>query len=139
MDGNALETPAVQPLSPAQQTTARQWRVVAVALTLALIALGLAWELVLAPTGSKSLALKVVPLALTLHGLATMRLRTYRVMSLLVWLYVAEGSMRMASERGVSAQLAVAELLLALGLFVACALHVRARTKHLPKVKSSKT
>lgn len=106
---------------------ARLTRHTALGLTLALIALGLAWELVLAPTGARTLALKVVPLALCVVGLAKYRMTTYRWMSLLVWLYFAEGTLRAASDRGVAVQLAWVETVLALALFVACALHVRAR------------
>jgi uncharacterized membrane protein len=102
-------------------------RAVAVTATLALIALGLAWELVLAPTGRGTLALKVVPLLLPLPGLWRMRLYTYRWLSLLVWLYVTEGAVRAASDRGLGAGLAAVELGLALVLFTACALHVRTR------------
>ncbi len=106
---------------------ARLTRHAALGLTLALIALGLAWELVLAPTGARTLALKVVPLALCVVGLAKYRMTTYRWMSLLVWLYFAEGTLRSASDRGVAVQLAWVETVLTLALFVACALHVRAR------------
>lgn len=106
---------------------ARRSRLGAVCATLALIALGLAWELVLAPTGARSLALKVVPLAALLPGLSRMRLPTYRAMSLWVWLYALEGALRAASDSGLSAQLAAIELALALALFAACVLHVRAR------------
>ena len=104
-------------------------RALAVAATTALIALGLAWELVLAPTGQGTLALKVVPLLLPLPGLWRMRLYTYRWLSLLVWLYVAEGVVRAASDRGIGASLAALEVALAMALFVACALHVRARLR----------
>jgi uncharacterized membrane protein len=105
----------------------RVTRHAALAFTLALIALGLAWELVLAPTGARTLALKVIPLALCVVGLAKYRMTTYRWMSLLVWLYFAEGSMRAASDRGIAVPLAWVEVVLATALFVACALHVRAR------------
>ncbi|HEX2540074.1 MAG TPA: DUF2069 domain-containing protein [Caldimonas sp.] len=104
-------------------------RALAVVATLALIALGLAWELVLAPTGRGTLALKVLPLLLPLPGLWRMRLYTYRWVSLFVWLYVAEGAVRAASDRGIGAGLAALELALALALFTACALHVRARLR----------
>jgi uncharacterized membrane protein len=106
---------------------ARLTRHAALGLTLALIVLGLAWELVLAPTGARTLALKVVPLALCVVDLAKYRMTTYRWMSLLVWLYFAEGSMRAASDRGIAVPLAWVEVVLATALFVACALHVRAR------------
>ncbi len=113
---------AIEP--PAAVRRSRQGAVVA---TLALIALGLAWELVLAPTGARSLALKVVPLAALLPGLVRMRLSTYRAMSLWVWLYALEGALRAASDEGLSARLAMVELALAFALFAACVLHVRAR------------
>jgi uncharacterized membrane protein len=108
---------------------ARAARLVAVAATVALIVLGAAWELWLAPTGSGTLAVKVLPLFVPLPGLVRMRLYTYRWLSLAVWLYAAEGAVRATSERGTSASLALVELALALVLFVACCVHVRARLR----------
>ena len=105
----------------------RRTRALAIAATLALIVLGLAWELWLAPTGSGALAIKVLPLLLPLPGLWRLRLYTYRWTSLGVWLYVAEGATRAGSERGLSASLALLEVVLALILFAACCVHVRAR------------
>ena len=102
-------------------------RAVAVAATLALIGLGLAWELWLAPTGTGTLAWKVLPLAFPLAGLLKMRLHTYRWLSLFIWVYVAEGAVRAASDRGIGAALALVEIALAVTVFAACALHVRAR------------
>jgi uncharacterized membrane protein len=96
---------------------------------LALIGLGLAWELWLAPTGTRSWSLKVLPLALGLAGVLRYRMFTYRWLALLVWLYVAEGALRAATERGVSAALALAQALLGLLLFAACAAHVRWRLR----------
>ena len=104
-------------------------RALAVGSTLALIALGLLWELWLAPTGRGTLALKVLPLALSISGLLKLRLPTYRWVSLLVWLYVAEGAVRASTDPGLSALLALVELGLCLVLFTACALHVRARLR----------
>jgi len=107
----------------------RATRALAVAATLALIGLGLAWELWLAPTGSGTLAIKVLPLVVPLAGLVKMRLYTYRWTSLLVWLYVAEGAVRATSERAPGSLLASAEVVLAFVLFVACAIHVRTRLR----------
>jgi uncharacterized membrane protein len=104
-------------------------RMLAVGCLLALIALGLAWELWLAPTGNRTLALKVLPLALPLAGLLKHRLYTYRWVSLLVWIYFTEGVVRAASERGVVAVLALVEIVLCLLLFAACVLHVRWRLR----------
>jgi uncharacterized membrane protein len=92
-----------------------------------LIVLGLAWELWLAPTGSGTLAIKVLPLFIPLPGLWRARMYTYRWVSLLVWIYFAEGVVRAATDQGLSAVLAGIEVLLCLVLFVACALHVRWR------------
>jgi uncharacterized membrane protein len=121
--------PAMNPQAALPATVA--WtRTVAVASLLALIALGLAWELWLAPTGNRTLALKVLPLAIPLAGLLKNRMYTYRWVSLLVWIYFTEGVVRAASDRGPSVPLAVAEVLLCLALFAACAMHVRWRLKH---------
>ena len=92
-----------------------------------LILLGLAWELWLAPTGSGTLAIKVLPLLLPLPGLWRARMYTYRWVSLLVWIYFAEGVVRAVSDKGLSAVLAGIEVALCLLLFFACSLHVRWR------------
>ncbi len=113
----------------APSTAVRRTRALAVGATLALIALGLAWELWLAPTGRGTLAIKVLPLLLPLPGLLRLRLYTYRWVSLGVWLYVAEGAMRAGSEHGVSASLALIEVVLALLLFAACCIQIRARLR----------
>jgi uncharacterized membrane protein len=94
---------------------------------LGLIVLGLAWELWLAPTGRGTLAIKVLPLLLPLPGLWRARMYTYRWVSLLVWIYFAEGVVRATTDKGLSALLAGLEVALCLVLFVACALHVRWR------------
>lgn len=105
-------------------------RTVALGSVLALIALGLAWELWLAPTGRGTLALKVVPLLLPLPGLWRHRMYTYRWLSLMVWLYFTEGVVRAASDRGPGRALGGIEVLLCLVLFAACAAHVRWRLRH---------
>jgi uncharacterized membrane protein len=114
---------------PAQAAASRTAILV---LLVALILLGVAWELWLAPTGMRSLALKVLPLAWPLAGAWAWRLASVRALSLLVWLYVAEGALRAATERGVSAQLAWLELVLCALLFAACVVHVRSRTRARP-------
>lgn len=92
-----------------------------------MVALGLAWELWLARTGSGTWAIKVLPLAWPLAGLLKLRLYTYRWVSLLVWLYVAEGLVRGPSGWGIDAALAWAQVALGLVLFAATAAHVRWR------------
>jgi uncharacterized membrane protein len=100
-------------------------RLLALASLLGLIALGVAWELWLAPTGSGTLALKVLPLLPALPGLWRGRLYTYRWLSLLVWLYFTEGVVRASTDSELSATLALVQVLLCLLLFTACVLQVR--------------
>ena len=116
--------------SPALPAPIAWTRAVAVASVIALIVLGLAWELWLAPTGNRTLALKVLPLLLPLPGLLRNRMYTYRWLSLMVWLYFTEGVVRATSDRGPGAMLGLIELLLCLLLFAACAAHVRWRLRH---------
>lgn len=92
---------------------------------LGLIVLGLGWELWWAPTGSGTLAIKVVPLVLALPGLWQTRLYTFRWLSLALWLYVAEGAVRATSELGPGRWLGGVEALLAVLLFTGCAWQVR--------------
>ena len=124
---NPAPTPPLSSLPPA----VRRSRALAVASLSALILLGLAWELWLAPLrpGGSWWALKVVPLVLPLAGLLKHRMYTYRWLSLLVWLYITEGLVRATSDTGLSAWLALAQVLLCLLLFAACSLHVRLRLK----------
>ncbi len=122
----SLAAPAAPPSSAARRT-----RALALAATLALIALGLAWELWLAPLrpGGSWWALKVLPLAAALPGLARYRMHTYRWLSLLVWLYFTEGVVRAAGDRAPSSWLAGLQVVLVLLLFAACAAHVRLRQR----------
>jgi uncharacterized membrane protein len=129
----SLPAAALSPIAVSPSNVAapiRRSRLVAVGALLALVMLGLAWELWLAPTGSGTLAAKVLPLTLALPGLLALRLYTYRWLSLLVWLYVAEGLVRATSGGGITAALAWAEVGLGVALFTACALHVRWRLAH---------
>lgn len=112
-------------------------RSIAVASVVALIALGLAWELWLAPTGSGWLALKVAPLVLPLRGLMRNRLYTYRWVTLFVWPYFIEGVVRAATEPGLGRALALAEVALTLSLFAACAVHVRWRLGNAAAAKGA--
>ena len=120
---------ALPPAARPADATTRLSRVLALVSVVGLIALGLAWELWLAPTGRGTLALKVLPLLPLLPGLWRYRMFSYRVLSLLVWLYFTEGVVRAVSDSGVSAVLALAEIALTLIAFGACALHVRWRLR----------
>ena len=121
----------VRAIAAAPSRAARVTRALAVTTTLALIALGLAWELWLAPLrpGGSWWALKVLPLAAALPGLLRFRMHTYRWLTLLVWLYFIEGVVRAFGDRPPSSWLAGLEVALVLLLFAACAAHVRLRQR----------
>ena len=94
--------------------------------SLALIVLSIAWELVWARLGHGTLVLKALPLVIALPGLLKHRMYTYRWVSLAIWLYVAEGLVRITDRPPVN-WCAGAEVALAIVLFVACAAQVRWR------------
>src|SRR6185369_5560613 len=104
----------------------RAW-LAACACLVALILLGLAWELFLAPVrpGGSWLVLKILPLMAALFGVLRGRRYTFQWTTLLVWLYAAEGATRVWTDRGLSAQLALAELLLSLAYFASVVLYLR--------------
>jgi uncharacterized membrane protein len=126
-----MQTPlppdAAAPLPPSTAIQSSRW--IAVGSLLALIALGLAWELVLSPLrpGGSWLALKVVPLCIPLAGLLKNRMYTYRWVSLVIWLYFIEGVVRAWGDKPPGNYLAMLEVALTLVLFAACAVHVRLR------------
>jgi uncharacterized membrane protein len=125
-------TPAPMPHATAAATpdpVVRRSRAAALAGLLALIALGLAWELWLAPTGTGTLALKVLPLALCVAGLLRHRMYTFRWLSMLVWLYFMEGATRVVTDTGISRWLAAAEIVLSLWLFACSAFYIRWRLR----------
>lgn len=101
-------------------------RLAAVSL-IALLALCLAWELWLAPLrpGGSMLALKALPLLPPLRGILRGCRYTHQWTSLMVLLYLAEGTTRSLSDHGTSRLLAMAETILALLLFVGCLGHAR--------------
>jgi uncharacterized membrane protein len=105
-------------------------RALAFVSVLGLIVVGLAWELWLAPTGSGTWAVKVLPLLLCIGGLMRHRLYTFRWLSLLVWLYFLEAIVRAITEGGWSQAMALLQLVLSLVLFGACSLYVRWRLQN---------
>ncbi|QHI99937.1 DUF2069 domain-containing protein [Xylophilus rhododendri] len=124
-------TPPLTPPPTPPSSSVRLTRSLAVFSLLGLILLCLAWELWLAPLrpGGSWLALKALPLCLPLAGLLKHRMYTYRWVSLLVWLYFAEGTVRAWGDPAPGHWLALAEVALCLLLFLACALHVRTRLR----------
>jgi uncharacterized membrane protein len=127
IDAPIPEGPA--PVAASPDPAVRRARDIALASVLGLVALGLAWELWLAPTGSGTWAVKVVPLLFCIAGLLRHRLYTFRWLSLLVWLYALEAMTRGIVETGLSQALALGQLALSLVLFAACAMYVRWRLR----------
>ena len=115
--------------TPEPDPVVQQARALALAALIALIALGLAWELWLAPTGRGTLAIKVLPLVAGVAGVLRHRMYTFRWLSLLVWLYVAEGAVRASTEAGLARALALAEVGLALLFFGASVVYIRRRLR----------
>jgi uncharacterized membrane protein len=88
---------------------------------IALIILSLAWEGVLAPIkpeGSK-LVLKAIPLLLPLFGILNGRRYTYQWASMFILIYFTEGAVRAWADQGISAKLALIEVLLTI-IFFSC-------------------
>ena len=103
-------------------------RFVALGALVALIGLCLAWELWLAPLrpGGSLVALKALPLALPLSGIARGRRYTYQWSSMLVLAYFAEGAVRAWSESGTSGRIALGEIALSVLFFAAAVSYARA-------------
>ena len=93
----------------------------------ALIVLGLAWELWLAPLrpGAWLLSLKVIPLALALPALHAGRVRVFQWWSMIVMIYLMEGLVRAASDHGLGALLGTIEASFAGIAFLAILAYVR--------------
>lgn len=101
---------------------------------IALISLCIVWELILAPLkpNGSLLILKALPLLLPLFGILKGRRYTYQWASMLILLYFTEGIVRAWSDTGVSAKLALIEVLLSLIFFI-CAIFYAKLTRQPPQ------
>ena len=110
------------------EQAARNWRITATASLYALLLLCLAWELWLAPLrpGGSWLVLKILPLLWIAPGITRGRSYTYRASTMLILAYFTQGVVRAWSDEGVSATVAVAEIVLSVVFFVAAIAWVRA-------------
>jgi uncharacterized membrane protein len=106
-----------------------------VSLTL-LIALCVAWELVLAPLrpGGSWLVLKVIPLLLPLRGVIKRDLYTMQWSSMLILLYFTEGIVRATSDKGPSATLGWIEVALVCVFFFCALFYLRPYKKAAKKL-----
>lgn len=93
----------------------------------ALIFLGVAWELYLDPLrpGGSWLVLKVVPLLLPLRGVLKRDLYTMQWSSMLILMYLAEGIVRATTDRGLSSTLGWIETALVCVFFFCTILYLR--------------
>jgi uncharacterized membrane protein len=118
-----------------ESSTQRSFYIGAVASLVALIVLCIAWETVLAPLRPNGswLVLKVIPLLLPLRGILKRDIYTLQWSSMLILLYLAEGSVRAYTDSGVSAWLAYAEIALVCVFFLCSVFYLR------PYKKAAKT
>ena len=117
--------------------TARNYQFAASASLIALIFLGLGWELWWAPIkpGGSWLVLKSIVLLAPLFGILRGKRYTYKWTSLLVQFYLLEGLVRATSDSGLAQRLAIVETGLATILFVSVILYIRA-TREAPENKA---
>ena len=104
----------------------------------ALIVLGLGWELWWAPLrpGGSWLMLKVLPLLFPVFGIFRGKRYTYQWASMFVLFYFTEGVVRAWSDRGLSASLALGEVVLSVVFFFA-AIYFARLTRTMPATSAS--
>ena len=92
-----------------------------------LILLCLAWEGFLAPLKPEGsmLILKTVPLLLPLFGILKGRRYTYQWSCMFILFYFTEGAVRAWTDKGLSAKLALCEVLLSVTYFVCTIFYAR--------------
>lgn len=115
---------------PKHRAMRKYLRLGASASLIALIFLCLAWETVLAPLkpNGSMLMLKVVPLLIPLLGILHGKRYTYQWASLFVLFYFTEGVVRAWSDVGLSAKLALIEVVLTV-IFFGCAIYYAKLTR----------
>lgn len=104
---------------------------------IALIALGIAWEMWLAPfqIGGSIFVLKVVPLLFPLKGVLKKNIYTLQWASMFILIYFTEGIVRATGDaEAMSRYLALAEIFLSL-LFFLCAIFYVRPYKKIAKAK----
>lgn len=116
--------------------TQKLYYIGSVASLLGLIALCVAWELVLAPLrpGGSWLVLKVVPLLVPLIGVLKRNLYTMQWSSMMILLYLAEGTVRATTDQGLSATLGWVEVALVCVFFFCAIFYLRPYKKAAKKL-----
>jgi uncharacterized membrane protein len=105
----------------ASERSIKQWQLTATISLIALIALCVLWESILAPIrpGGSWLMLKALPLLIPLFGILRGNRYTYQWASMFVMFYFTEGVVRAWSDKGLSQTLAFGEVALSVVFFVA--------------------
>jgi uncharacterized membrane protein len=118
---------------------ARRLNIAASASLVALIVLGVAWEMWLAPLrpGGSWLVIKVLPLLMPLFGILRGRRYTHQWASMLSLAYMMEGIVRATTETGVSQLLAVLEVTLSMLFFGAAVFYARLTSPTSPAARSA--
>jgi uncharacterized membrane protein len=117
------------------QQNPRALSLISSASLIALILLCTAWELWLAPlrAGGSMLVLKVIPLMFALFGILRGKRYTYQWASMLILLYFTEGTVRAASDTGLSQRLALIETALTLAFFASAIYYAKATRSSQPR------
>ena len=111
------------------------WAHLALGLTVGMIVLGVAWEAALQPLRDGSLLwLKVLPLVAVVPGLYRRRVRSFQIMSLLIWLYICEALVRVLTPSVTELVLSIIWALLGTAVFVVVSLGSRASRRMAAKV-----
>ena len=103
-----------------QNETLKRLNLCATISLISLIFLCLLWESILAPLkpGGSLLILKALPLLLPLFGIIKGRRYTYQWAGMFILIYFTEGCVRAWADAGLSAKLALGEVVLTLLFFV---------------------
>jgi uncharacterized membrane protein len=111
---NPLPAPPSNPNLSSKAAAIAASKYTVVACFVALVILGLLWELWLAPLrpGGTLLALKVIPIALAIPALIRGSRYAFQWWSMLLMIYLTEGLVRATSDKGLSANLAWIEVAL---------------------------
>lgn len=118
-------------------TRTRLYHIGTVASLVALILLGIAWEMFLAPLrpGGSWLVIKVIPLLIPLRGVIKRDIYTLQWASMLILIYFAEGVVRATSDTNrLSAMLGWIEVALTCIFFVFALLYLRPYKKAAKKL-----
>ena len=102
---------------------------------IALIILGVLWELFIAPLrlGGSLMALKVLPLLLPLPGILRGKVYSFQWATLLILFYFAEGVMRLFDQNLASQICAALQVIFSIVFFIYAIIFIRQTSKNMTK------